>query len=175
MLKKGNINLRALEPDDAAILYRWENDSNNWLVSHTNTPFSMFVLQQFIENAHLDIYTTKQLRLMIEFSENGIVKRVGCIDLFDYDIANKRAGVGILIGEQDYKRKGIAGVALELFIAYCFTQLQLHQLYCNIMPQNKPSMALFTKKGFEVVGLKQDWILSSGQWYDEYLLQLINK
>ena len=36
-----------------------------WDVSDTLTPFSHFTLKKYIENAHVDIYTSKQLRLMI--------------------------------------------------------------------------------------------------------------
>ena len=60
-----NIYLRALEPLDIDVLFDWENDTDNWLVSNTQTPFSRFVLEQYIASAHSDIYTAKQLRLMI--------------------------------------------------------------------------------------------------------------
>ena len=34
------IRLRALEPDDVQVLYKWENDTEVWKVSNTIVPFS---------------------------------------------------------------------------------------------------------------------------------------
>ena len=95
LLKNHIIKLRALEPEDIDILYRWENDTDVWKVSNTIAPFSKYILRQFIENQKYDIYETKQLRLIIEALETQ--KPVGTIDLFDIDPYNLRAGVGILI------------------------------------------------------------------------------
>ena len=60
------IQLRALEPEDLNRLYRWENDSSIWSVSGTLMPFSKFILEEFVNQAHQDIYTNKQLRLIID-------------------------------------------------------------------------------------------------------------
>ena len=64
-----NIILRAPEPGDIDVLYLWENDPEIWQVSNTITPFSRYILEKYIENAHLDIYQVKQLRLMIDVKE----------------------------------------------------------------------------------------------------------
>ena len=66
ILSDQNIHLRALEPEDLEFLYQIENKESFWEVSHTQTPFSKYVLKQYLENAHLDIYESKQLRLLIE-------------------------------------------------------------------------------------------------------------
>ena len=90
-LKNNLVRLRALEPEDVDILYRWENDIDVWKVSNTIAPFSKYILRQFIENQKYDIYETKQLRLIIEALETQ--KPVGTIDLFDIGPYNLRAGV----------------------------------------------------------------------------------
>ncbi len=169
------VKLRAIEPADIDLLYEWENDENQWYISNTIAPFSRFVLEQYIMNSHLDIYSTKQLRLMIEKisdDENG--KTVGMIDLFDFDPNNKRAGMGILIKKSE-RKKGWASEAMELLIDYCFNVLHLHQVYCNILENNIASLELFKKHGFEISGLKKEWIQVKDTWENEYLLQLINK
>ena len=50
------IKLRALEPEDIDILYRWENDPKVWKVSGTVAPFSKYILRRFIEDQKYDIY-----------------------------------------------------------------------------------------------------------------------
>ena len=108
------IRLRALEPEDVNILYKWENDTEIWKVSNTVAPFSKHMLRQFIENQQRDIYETRQLRLIIESKADG--KPVGAIDLFDLDPYNCRAGVGILIYDQRDQRQGYASHAVSIVI-----------------------------------------------------------
>lgn len=175
------IHLRALEPTDLNQLYKWENDSSIWSVSGTLVPFSKFVLEEFVTQVHQDIYTNKQLRLMIdlkyfdEADEDETSRSIGCVDLFDFDPKNKRAGIGILIADKADRGRGYATEALHLIMDYGFEVLDLHQIYSNIRVENESSVSLFKRAGFEVTGLKQDWIYEQGKFYDEYTLQLIKK
>ncbi len=172
ILSNKTTTLRALEPEDLDFLYNIENNESFWEVSHTQTPFSKYILKQYLENAHLDIYESKQLRLLIEGASTK--KQVGMIDLFDFNPQHKRAGIGILI-HPDFQEKGFASAALSLLIDYCFSHLQLHQLYANITSDNSKSLALFKKHHFTKVGIKKDWILSEGKFKDEVLFQLIKE
>lgn len=173
-MKSENIALRALEPDDIDLLYQWENDTALWYLSNTLTPFSRFALEQYVLNAGDDIYATKQLRLMIDLISDATVRSIGCVDLFDFDPVNARAGIGIMIIHEE-RGKGYASEALDLMIDHAFRRLNLHQLYCNVVKENKSSLELFKKKHFEIIGVKKEWLLKDNIWVDEYLLQRINK
>jgi len=169
-LKGEKSNLRALEPEDLEFLYTIENNESFWEISHTQTPFSKYLLKQYLENAHLDIFEAKQLRLLIE--EKSTKRQIGLIDLFDFNPQHKRAGIGILI-HPDFQKNGFAFEALSILIDYAFKYLNLHQLYANITANNSKSISLFTKHKFKKVGIKKDWILSEGKFKDEILFQLI--
>ena len=171
-LQGKHIKLRALEPEDLEFLFEIENNESFWEVSHTQTPFSKFLLKQYLENAHLDIFEAKQLRLVIE--ENATNNPVGMIDLFDFNPQHKRAGIGVLIHPK-FQQNGFASEALSLLIKYCFTHLNLHQLYANITSDNNNSIALFEIHQFKKVGIKKDWIFTKGTFKDELLFQLINE
>jgi diamine N-acetyltransferase len=167
------IKLRALEVSDLELLYSWENDTSLWSTGATIAPFSKHVLMKYLETAHLDIYETKQLRLMIDLKTENY-RTIGAIDLFDFDPFNHRAGVGILIADSADRGKGYASEALNILVVYCFELLGLHQLYCNISSDNAMSLKLFQKHSFKTVGLKKDWTRHANSYSDEYLLQLIN-
>ncbi len=166
------IFLRAIEPSDVDLLYKWENDQTIWKVSNTIIPFSRFIIEQYVMSADQDIFSTKQLRLMIEEKNSEDRKTVGSIDLFDFDAYNKRAGISILI-TKEYQKKGFASEALELVIDYAFKTLNLHQLYCNIGVDNKISLKLFNNFGFKMIGVKKDWTFYDDAWHDEFMLQLV--
>jgi len=110
---------------------------------------------------------------MIDKKDPNQNNPIGSIDLFDFDPSNKRAGIGILITD-DERNKGYASEALELLISHCFGTLQLHQIYCNISADNQVSLQLFKKHNFISVGLKKEWIFVQGRWEDEYIFQLIS-
>jgi len=170
-LKGETIHLRALEPEDLDFVYAIENDETIWEVSNTQTPYSRYLIHQYLENAHQDIYEAKQLRLAICL--NNSQEAIGLIDLFDFDPKNNRAGVGILINDTLNRNRGIGSEALALIVDYSFEQLQLHQLYANIGTDNEISIQLFTKFGFQKIGIKKDWIKVNNRYKDELLFQLI--
>src|SRR3972149_1837329 len=164
MLSGTKIKLRPIEPSDMDLLYKWENDRSIWSVSNTVKHFSRQEIKEYISSSR-DIYADKQLRLMIVLNlkspspaGEGRGEAIGCIDLFDFDADNLKAGVGILIAEPEQRQKGYASEALKLLINYCFNTLNLHQLYCNVPVNNEASIKLFKKHGFQKTGVKKDWI-----------------
>ncbi|MBU2996009.1 GNAT family N-acetyltransferase [Cellulophaga baltica] len=169
-LKGEHIYLRALELSDLNFLYKIENNTDVWEISGTTTPYSKQVLQLYLDNAHRDIYDVKQLRLCICAIDDTVV---GLIDLFDFDPKNRRAGIGIIIASQQSRNLGFGAEALELLCGYSRVTLEMHQLYCNILEDNKASIHLFEKLGFEQVGIKKDWIASDGKFKNEILYQKI--
>lgn len=173
-LRSSEIQLRAPEPSDVDLLYRWENDEELWHLSNTLAPFSRFTLEQYILNNPADIYAHRQLRLMIDLvSGTGASRQtIGTIDLFEFDPVHQRAGIGILIIDE-HRKKGYATKALKMMIKYSFEHLNLHQLFCNIATDNTASLKLFQKLNFQIIGRKRDWLLINNQWKDELLLQLL--
>mgnify|MGYP000536602172 CR=1 FL=1 len=170
-LKGENIYLRALEPEDLEFIHTIENDESVWEVSNTQTPYSKFLIKQYLEHAQKDIFEVKQLRLVISSYKE---ETLGLIDIFDFDFKNSRAGIGVLIHKENNRSKGSGSEALKLLTNYSFTHLGLHQLYCNISEENEASIKLFLNQGFKKIGLKKDWNLVNGSYKNEYLFQLIN-
>ncbi|MFK7833952.1 MAG: GNAT family N-acetyltransferase [Winogradskyella sp.] len=169
-LKAEHIYLRALEPEDLDFVYEIENDTNLWVLSDTQTPYSKFLIKQYLDNAQQDIFEAKQLRLAI-CTKND--KTIGLIDVFDFDIKNKRAGIGILIQDKANRNQGYGKEALDVLVNYCFQTLHLHQVYANISESNLASLKLFQANGFKIIGLKNDWSFNGENFTNEYLLQRI--
>jgi diamine N-acetyltransferase len=174
MFLKGRlIYLRALEPGDSDLLYRWENNLKLWPVSLTQVPFSRFILEEFVNAAHQDIYTNKQLRLIccsVATNEN-----LGVVDLFEFDVTHSRSGLGIYIVEE-HRNNGFASECIELMKQYAESVLHLKQLFVNISASNSASLALFEKAGFVKAGLKKCWHKRGlNSFEDVWFLQHINE
>jgi diamine N-acetyltransferase len=169
-LSYGKVSLRPVEPDDIELLYDWENNMAIWKVSNTRTPFSKYILAEYIKESAKDIYETKQLRLIIQNENNN---PVGALDLFDFDPYHMRAGIGILIHKPENRNHGYAFDALNCISEYAVETLGLKQLFANISSENEVSIHLFKKAGFEESGIKKQWIRTPAGWIDEILLQKI--
>lgn len=163
------VKLRPLEKEDVDLLYVIENNPAVWEVSHTLTPYSKTVLQDYIASSSADIYTSKQLRLVITTKE-GVP--VGLIDLFDFDAYHSRVGIGILVVEKE-RSKGYANESLELLIDYVQSHLGLKQVYCNVTADNFASIKLFENCKFVKCGEKKHWIKAKDRWKDEWMYQLL--
>lgn len=174
LLQNDKILLRAIEPEDLDHLYKWENDSRLWIHGSSLAPYSRYTLQQYIEDVQqYDIFQSNQLRMIICLQDD---KRtiVGAVDIYDLDAHSRRAAVGVVVDES-YRQQGLGQEALSLLEEYAFRFLNLHQLYAYISVENKISIELFSKMGYQIAGTMKDWIYTMDGHEDVVLVQLMNK
>ena len=163
------IKLRAIEPEDLDLLYRIENDVELWNVGTTNVPYSRYLLHDYVANAKNDIYTDRQVRMMVENSDGKIV---GVVDLVSFDPANCRAEVGLII-LNSYRRQGYGTAVLAQISDYALRILHLHQLYAYIDIDNVSSLKLFQKAGFVVASEIKEWLYDGVNFRDSLLVQYV--
>ena len=151
---QGNgIRLRAPEPEDLEVMFRFENATDVWEMSNTTGPYSRFQLKQYIEQTQNDLFADRQLRLMIE---NGNRQVVGMVDVCSFDPLHNRAEVGIMV-DKSCRRQGIGRNALALLEEHCFRYLGIHQLFAYIavepsFPQALCGVRVQRECGIERVG-----------------------
>lgn len=170
-LQNSHIKLRALEPEDLEVLYKWENDTTSWFTGNTVAPYSRYDLKQYIASAPKNIYEHGFIKLIIERVDDK--KRFGVVDLFDYDHHNSRAEVGVYI-DASHRRAGYGMQAVELITDYGLNFLHLNQLYCHIPYRNIESEALFTKAGYKKIAVMPQWIKGNGSFTDVIFMTLLS-
>lgn len=171
ILSDDTIMLRAPEPEDLDIFYRWENDTELWEYGVTLAPYSRYDLKKYLTLSPQDIYQHNQVRFMIERKLSPCT--LGMIDLYDFDPHHSRAGVGIII-DKPFRNKHIASKALTLLTEYAFSFLHIHQLYAHIPVSNTPSLSLFGKNGFIPAGTLQQWIHTPEGYEDVCVMQKLS-
>lgn len=165
------LRLRAPEPEDLEVMYEMENNPAMWAVSCTTVPYSRFMLRQYLEQATGDIYTDKQVRLMVERVTDGQV--VGCVDLTNYEPMHRRAEIGMAVSTA-HQGQGIGGQALRMLCNYAFAHLHLHQLVAYIPADNEPCLQMFRREGFTRHLPLQDWLaMPDGSYKDAVLVQCL--
>ena len=160
-LENDRIILRAMEPDDSPLIYRWENDTRTWHYGSTLSPYSRQSINEFVDSSPKNIYEEKQLRLMIQDKQTA--KTVGMLDLFEFDPHHARAALGLYIDEP-HKRNGYALEAVRIAEQYAFDFLHLHQLYAHIPLTNTPCINLFDRMDYKRTGVLEEWIYTPDGW-----------
>ncbi|MBN08991.1 MAG: GNAT family N-acetyltransferase [Flavobacteriaceae bacterium] len=164
------IYLRNIEIKDLETLYKIENDKTLWKSSFQKSPFSKSTILDYINNSSVqDIYESKQKRFVISSDKINIL---GFIDIFNFDIINRRAGVGIVVLDS-HRNKGIGLSSIKLLEIYCINKIKVHQLYATVDSKNTISIKLFEKSGFIRTGIKKDWNYYKGTFHDENIYQKI--
>ena len=156
------MQLRAIEPHDIDLLYTIENDHDLWDVSSVNVPYSRYDLEQYILSQRHDLYSDRQLRLVIT-ADDG--KAVGLIDLFDFSPANSRTELGIAILKEE-RGKGYAAGALKLLHAYAASHLHIHQIYAIVPSDNATCLAMLRSMGYASERVLPDWVQTSYGYID---------
>lgn len=169
-LRGERVRLRAMEPEDLDTLYNMENDPESWEVTDFTVPYSRNALRQYIEDSQNDLFSDRQLRLMIEETAGG--QTVGSIDLFDFSPMHARAELGMAVMRQ-FRGNGYAREALDLMCRYAFGFLHLKQLTVHIAVSNERCLGMFRDYGFCQCGVLKSWWRSGGRYLDVALLQMV--
>lgn len=169
-LQKDGYRLRAPEPEDLGCMMQFENTPSLWEVSSPSGPYSRFHLKQYLETTQNDLYSDRQLRLILESPEGKVA---GIVDLFHFDPFHSRAEVGIVIADA-YRCKGVGKLALEMLTCHCFQYLGIHQLYACIGTNNEASRRLFHACGFTECAYLKGWMRQGSDFGDVVMVQRIN-
>ena len=164
-----SVHLRAIEPEDLDLLYRIENDVKLWNVGITNVPYSRYTLHDYVANATYDIYTDRQVRMMVENDQHEVV---GIVDLVSFDPANRRAEVGLIILDA-FRKQGYGSSVLEALANYALTVVHLHQLYAYVAVTNEASLRLFQKMSYETAATIKEWLYDGKKYRDVVLMQRV--
>ena len=78
---------------------------------------------------------------------------VGYVQLALIDHYERRAAVGVLVGEKSMWGRGIASTALRILLDYAFTVKGLARVYAEVYSFNQRSLRLMERVGFQKEGI----------------------
>lgn len=169
-LKGKRIYLRKLQEADANDEYlRWMNDYE--VVKYTESrffPHTFESLNKYISS--IDNYHNIAFAI-IDIAEN---KHIGNIKLGNINYIHGFADIGIIIGNKDFWRKGIAAEAIALLVEYSFKRLNLRRLIAGAYIENLGSIKAFERAGFKKVYIENQKYFFEGRYLDSVILELLN-
>lgn len=172
LLQGKSIFLRAVEPEDASIMWLIDNDSSQWIDNCMTAPLSRESMLVYASTYDADPIRSGEIRLIIEIE--GIpgeeLKRIpaGIIDVTDISSTQSRAFIGIYI-RPEYRRNGLAIDSLITVEKYLANVLNLERIGAKISSDNRASVSLFEKAAYNLSGNLMNWI-KSGKKYSDLLI-----
>jgi RimJ/RimL family protein N-acetyltransferase len=161
------VYLRELTIADASQEYcDWLNDSETNAYLETR--------QSTIEE--LKAYIQKRVdhpnSFFVGIFDKGNDAHVGNIKLEPIDWENKKATFGILIGNGDYRGRGIGTEATKLIVDYAFDKMGLDEVDLGVIDKNRAAIRCYEKVGFKVTGVKKNAISHDGVPFDDVLMSI---
>jgi diamine N-acetyltransferase len=98
---------------------------------------------------------------------------VGTTALLDVDFRNRTAEYGIIIGEPDFRGRGLGSEITRLIVEYAFDTLGLHTLLLTVYSFNVAGIRAYQKAGFHEIGRQRECYLLGGRWWDRVYMEAV--
>ena len=100
---------------------------------------------------------------------------VGLIGFSNISKQNKNADLFVVIGEDNYRGKGIGRNSMSWLIDFGFNRLGLHKINLGVVKDNIPAVSLYKRLGFKVEGEMEDELHCNGKFYNFLSMSLFKK
>lgn len=116
-----------------------------------------------------DIKRKKDERLftILDASTNRPIGTVGIHRILHF---NRKADIGIMIGEKAYWNKGFGTDAMKTALRYCWENLKLNKVSLTVDVENRGGMKCYRRCGFKKVGFLKDDAIRDGKMCDSFLM-----
>ncbi len=155
------VTLRPLEPADLDTLYQWHLDLELEALSGWGPRLS--------KAAHAKRWSERIMQPADDFIPMAVVaedRLVGRVDLALIDRVQRRAALGIILGDPAARGRGIGGTAIRVMLDYAFTVEHLERVYAEVYAFNDRARRCFERVGFEPEGCLRGHELHHGARQD---------
>ena len=164
-----NIYLSPINKEDYEKFTEWLNDFDT-------TDYigrSCFNITIEGEKEFLDKNSKGQMKFMIVRLEDDIA--IGTISLNSICNINRRATLGIFIGDKSGRNKGYGTEAIRLILDYGFNYLNLNNIKLDVLEFNQRALACYKKCGFKEYGRRRKAEFVNGKYYDRIEMDILSE
>ena len=100
-------------------------------------------------------------------------EHIGNIGLEDINWKERRATLGIFIGESDLWDQGYGTDAIRTMLGWAFGYLNLNRVALTVYAYNERAIRCYLKSGFQHEGAMRQARYVDGQYYDELMMGIL--
>lgn len=162
------VYLAPVNIDDADTFARWMNDFQ--VTDYIGRSENLLTLPA--EEAWLkEVVEGKNYLFSIVKNEDD--KLIGNIELQKVNHTDRRATLGILIGEAEERSKGYGTEAINLLLDFAFNYLNINSVSLTLLAVNDRARRCYEKVGFKEFGRQRQSRFVNGKYYDTIHMDIL--
>jgi RimJ/RimL family protein N-acetyltransferase len=158
------VRLRAPEPEDRARVHRWVNDPD--VVRYLSMRYpSALADEVWLSDGPAGSFAG--VRLAIETKE-GV--HIGAINLHRVNPEDRKAGLGIIIGEKAYWSNGYGADAVRTMVRFAFDEMNLNRVWLRVRADHEAGISCYRTCGFVEEARQRDDMYEGGAYHDSLIM-----
>lgn len=167
-LQGENIYLSPLAMNDAEKFATWLNDFQ--ITDYTGASAKVYSYEAETEWFAKNIKENPYIMAIIKMDNDEVI---GNISLNNIDRVNRKATLGILIGEDKNRSKGYGTEAIGLILEFAFKYLNLNSVFLTYLECNTRARKCYEKVGFKEIGRRRKCEFVNGKYYDQIMMDIL--
>ncbi|MEI9989395.1 MAG: GNAT family protein [Rhizomicrobium sp.] len=169
LMMRGGVALGPLMPEDTGNLFLWTNDIETAGLDLPYRPIDGVAFANWLATAASD-----QSRVVFAIRAAGRAQAVGTLMLSGIHPVNRCADLGIRIGVEQDRGKGIGAAAVSLGLDYAWDHLNLMRVQLRVLADNERAIAAYRRAGFAAEGRHANAVYLGGAWHDMMTMAAVN-
>jgi RimJ/RimL family protein N-acetyltransferase len=164
------VRLTPLNGADAAILARWQQDTDylRLLDAHPAFPKNEAQVSEWLRDGQRG-----QDNFLFGIRTLAGDELVGFLELGEVMWNHRTSWLAVGIGEAAQRGRGYGQEAMSLALDFAFNELNLHRVQLTVFSYNTPAISLYEKLGFQREGVFREFMQRDGQRHDMLLYGIL--
>ncbi len=172
MIEGTLVNLRAREASDVERAYRWINDGEVTRFLSTRYPISLAAEEAWMQRDVSMPVSYGDARFAIE-TKDGV--HIGFVNLHGTSAEDRRAWLGIMIGDKAYWSKGYGTDTMRTLLRFGFEEMNLHRIELTVDERNERARACYRKCGFVEEARLRQTRFAEGAYHDTLWMGILRE
>jgi UDP-4-amino-4,6-dideoxy-N-acetyl-beta-L-altrosamine N-acetyltransferase len=167
LLEGEKVRLREMREADVEHVVRWRNDPEVLGMLFSYRPLSEQEQREWFSKLPGD---RTRVNFIVETLSGRPVGQAGFASL---DHRDRRAELGVVIGEREEQGRGLGTDTVRLLVGYGFRELNLHRIDLRVLAGNDRALKLYRGLGFRDEGVLRRAVFKDGEFRDVVVLGLL--
>jgi RimJ/RimL family protein N-acetyltransferase len=163
MIVSGQVFLRPAERDDLPLFVRWFDDARTSRTLSAVAPMSLAMEEDWFERTVVSQGRDGYHFVICRLEDD---RPLGTIGLFELDLRNGSAGLGISIGDPADTGRGHGTDAMRALLGWAFDMLRLERIWLDVYAFNPRARLVYERLGFVHEGTLRHAAFRFGEYVD---------
>jgi RimJ/RimL family protein N-acetyltransferase len=172
MSSNPKIHLRAFEMEDLDTVVRWVN--NEAITCHLSDAL-IYPVSRADEIKWLESVSMANPREKVFAIETSSGRLIGSVGLRDINWVERKAELGIMIGETDCWGQGFGTAAILEVLRIAFKKMNFNRVWLRVYENNSRAIRVYEKCGFRQEGILREDHYSGGSYHNTLVMGILKR